>query len=216
MRTKRKSSVLENQTKRFIQLVPSRVRTFLVTAVLSMLVISPAFAHCDSYDGPVVKDALQALETNNVGLVYKWISTEQEAEISALFTKTYNLKKGDKEIYSLVEKHFLETLIRLHRQTEGFGFDGIKAAGTTKPIVQLSDKAIETGNVENLINQLNGHIAKVVEDKYNAVKELEKVKNESPEKGRDYVKAYVMYTHSLEAIHDIVEQVASGHAEHGH
>ena len=216
MRTKRKSSVLENQSKRFIQLMPSRVRTFLITAVLSMLVISPAFAHCDSYDGPVVKDALQALETNNVGLVYKWISTEQEAEISALFTKTYNLKKGDKEIYSLVEKHFLETLIRLHRQTEGFGFDGIKAAGTTKPIVQLSDKAIETGNVENLINQLNGHIAKVVEDKYNAVKELEKVKNESPEKGRDYVKAYVMYTHSLEAIHDIVEQVASGHAEHGH
>ncbi|MEA4810317.1 DUF6448 family protein [Macellibacteroides fermentans] len=216
MRTKRKSSVLENQSKRFIQLMPSRVRTFLITAVLSMLVISPAFAHCDSYDGPVVKDALQALETNNVALVYKWISTEQEAEISALFTKTYNLKKGDKEIYSLVEKHFLETLIRLHRQTEGFGFDGIKAAGTTKPIVQLSDKAIETGNVENLINQLNGHIAKVVEDKYNAVKELEKVKNESPEKGRDYVKAYVMYTHSLEAIHDIVEQVASGHAEHGH
>ena len=216
MRTKRKSSVLENQSKRFIQLMPSRVRTFLVTAVLSMLVISPAFAHCDSYDGPVVKDALQALETNNVALVYKWISTEQEAEISALFTKTYNLKKGDKEIYSLVEKHFLETLIRLHRQTEGFGFDGIKAAGTTKPIVQLSDKAIETGNVENLIKQLNGHIAKVVEDKYNAVKELEKVKNESPEKGRDYVKAYVMYTHSLEAIHDIVEKVASGHAEHGH
>ena len=216
MRTKRKSSVLENQSKRFIQLMPSRVRTFLVTAVLSMLVISPAFAHCDSYDGPVVKDALQALETNNVGLVYKWISTEQEAEISALFTKTYNLKKGDKEIYSLVEKHFLETLIRLHRQTEGFGFDGIIAAGTTKPIVQLSDKAIETGNVENLINQLNGHIAKVVEDKYNAVKELEKVKNESPEKGRDYVKAYVMYTHSLEAIHDIVEKVATGHPEHGH
>ncbi len=216
MRTKRKSSVLENQSKRFIQLMPSRVRTFLVTAVLSMLVISPAFAHCDSYDGPVVKDALQALETNNVALVYKWISTEQEAEISALFTKTYNLKKGDKEIYSLVEKHFLETLIRLHRQTEGFGFDGIKAAGTTKPIVQLSDKAIETGNVENLIKQLNGHIATVVEDKYNAVKALEKVKNESPEKGRDYVKAYVMYTHSLEAIHDIVEQVASGHAEHGH
>ena len=216
MRTKRKSSVLENQTKRFIQLMPSRVRTFLVTAVLSMLVISPAFAHCDSYDGPVVKDALQALETNNVALVYKWISTEQEAEISALFTKTYNLKKGDKEIYSLVEKHFLETLIRLHRQTEGFGFDGIKAAGTTKPIVQLSDKAIETGNVENLIKQLNGHIATVVEDKYNAVKALEKVKNESPEKGRDYVKAYVMYTHSLEAIHDIVEKVASGHAEHGH
>ena len=216
MRTKMKFQITPIQSKGLVQRLSSSVRVLLVTVALSLFAVSPAFAHCDSYDGPVVKDALQALETNNVGLVYKWISTEQEAEISALFTKTYNLKKGDKEIYSLVEKHFLETLIRLHRQTEGFGFDGIKAAGTTKPIVQLSDKAIETGNVENLINQLNGHIAKVVEDKYNAVKELEKVKNESPEKGRDYVKAYVMYTHSLEAIHDIVEKVASGHAEHGH
>ena len=216
MRTKMKFQITPIQSKGLVQRLSSSVRVLLVTVALSLFAVSPAFAHCDSYDGPVVKDALQALETNNVGLVYKWISTEQEAEISALFTKTYNLKKGDKEIYSLVEKHFLETLIRLHRQTEGFGFDGIKAAGTTKPIVQLSDKAIETGNIENLINQLNGHIAKVVEDKYNAVKELEKVKNESPEKGRDYVKAYVMYTHSLEAIHDIVEKVASGHAEHGH
>lgn len=216
MRTKMKFQITPIQSKGLVQRLSSSVRVLLVTVALSLFAVSPAFAHCDSYDGPVVKDALRALDTNNVELVYKWINTAQEAEIGALFTKTYNLKKGDKEIYNLVEKHFLETLIRLHRATEGFGFDGIKPVDSAKPIVQLSDKAIETGSVDNLITQLNSHIAKVVQDKYNAVKELDKVKNESPEKGRAYVKAYVGYTHSLEAIHDIVEKVASGHAEHAH
>ena len=51
-----------------------------VTAML-FLVSAPAFAHCDSYDGPVIKDATIALETNNVNLVLKWITKEQEQEI---------------------------------------------------------------------------------------------------------------------------------------
>ncbi len=83
-------------------------RFFSVLFVTAMLffVSAPAFAHCDSYDGPVIKDAVKAFETNNVTLVYKWITAEQEKEIGDLFNKTYNLKKGDKEIYSIVEKHF--------------------------------------------------------------------------------------------------------------
>lgn len=51
------------------------------------------FAHCaSSYDGPVIKEALVALETNNVNLVLKWVYPEQEAEIISLFTKTVKLK----------------------------------------------------------------------------------------------------------------------------
>ncbi len=63
-------------------------RSFLKTrktslqTVLSLLFVSlfmifgslPASAHCDSYDGPVIKDAIKALETNNVNLVLKWIT----------------------------------------------------------------------------------------------------------------------------------------------
>ena len=45
-------------------------RFFSVLFVTTMLffVSAPAFAHCDSYDGPVIKDAVKALETNNVNL----------------------------------------------------------------------------------------------------------------------------------------------------
>lgn len=39
--------------------------------VLAVYTTKPVVAHCDSYDGPVITDARQALETNNVELVLK-------------------------------------------------------------------------------------------------------------------------------------------------
>lgn len=181
-----------------------------VTTVLLFISI-PASAHCDSYDGPVIKDAMKALETNNVNLVYKWITQEQEAEITAMFNKTYRLKIGDKEIYSIVEKHFLETLVRLHRETEGAPYTGLKPAGTTKQIIVMSDKAIENNDIDGLLTKLNNHIGNIIKEKYHKVETLSKVKNNSDEEGRAYVDAYVDYTHSLEALHDILEG-GGGHA----
>lgn len=175
----------------------------------------PVSAHCDSYDGPTIKDAVQALETNNVNLVLKWITPEQEKEIIPLFNKTYSLRTEDKEVYAIVEKHFFETLVRLHREAEGAPFTGLKPAGTTKMIVQLSDKALESNNIDDFLVKLNTHIGKVIKDKYEKVLALEKVKNDSPDKGREYVEAYVDYTHTIEAIHDIAEQ-SGGHSVHKH
>jgi hypothetical protein len=190
----------------------------LITLILiSIIAISSqkSFAHCDSYDGPVVQDAYKALETNNVSLVLKWVSESQESEIVSLFNKTYKLKTGDSEIYEIVEKHFFETLVRLHRETEGAPYTGLKHAGTTKKIIVMSDKAIESGSIDNLLKNFNDHIEMVIREKYNQVLALEKVKNESVEKGRAYVKAYVEYTHLLEGIHDMIEHGA-GHGAHNH
>ncbi|MDT8393636.1 MAG: DUF6448 family protein, partial [Bacteroidales bacterium] len=145
----------------------------------------------------------------------KWITAEQEKEIISLFNKTYALKSGDKEVYAIVEKHFFETLVRLHRETEGAPYTGLKPAGTTKKIIQLSDQAIESKDIDELLGKLNNHIKQVIREKYEKVVSLDKVKNDSPDKGREYVKAYVDYTHSIEAIHDIVEQGA-GHSAHKH
>lgn len=192
----------------------SRIMLSVALTLLFMVFSSlQVFAHCDSYDGPTVKDALKALETNNVNLVLKWIDKEQEEEIISLFNKTYNLKKGDKEVYTIVEKHFLETLVRLHRETEGAPFTGLKPAGSTKKIVQLSDKALADKDIDDLLEKLNNHIGSIIREKHRKVTELDKVKNESAEKGRAYVAAYVDYTHSIEALHDILED-GSGHHVH--
>lgn len=194
------------------------LQTILTLVIVSLFMIFgsvPASAHCDSYDGPTIKDAVKALETNNVKLVLKWIKPEQEKEIIPLFNKTYALKSGDKEVYAIVEKHFFETLVRLHRETEGAPYTGLKPAGTTKPIILMSDQAIESRNIDDLLGKLNNHIGKVLKEKYEKVAALEKIKNDSPEQGREYVEAYVDYTHTIEAMHDIVEQ-GSGHAAHNH
>ncbi len=163
------------------------------------------FAHCDSYDGPVIQDAYKALESNNIGLVLKWISKEQEPQVKELFDATYKLRGGNKEVYALVEQHFLETLVRLHRETEGAPYTGLKPAGTTKPIIKMSDAAIESHNPDKMITALNNHIGEVLREKYEKVEKLDKVKNSSPEKGREYVDAYVDYTHTVEGLHDIIE-----------
>lgn len=176
----------------------------LLLGILMMLVSLPAQAHCDSYDGPVIQDALKALEQNDVSLVMKWIDAQHEAEISSLFTKTVNLRGQDQEVYQIVEKHFLETLVRLHREGEGAPFTGLKPAGSATHLVQMADASIAQNDIEGLLVKLTNHLKNDLGDKYHKVMELHKVKDDSAEQGRAYVAAYVEYTHTLEGIEHIL------------
>ncbi|HLU90254.1 MAG TPA: DUF6448 family protein, partial [Cyclobacteriaceae bacterium] len=168
----------------------------VLLAAMMLAFTVPTYAHCDSYDGPVIQDAYKALDQEDVSYVMKWIFEDQEAEITSLFNKTVNLKQGDAEVYGIVEKHFLETLVRLHRETEGAPYTGLKPAGSTAPIVQMADNSIENLEVKTLLTNLGNHIQAVITDKYNKVAELSTVKDNSVAEGRAYVVAYVDYTHT--------------------
>ena len=211
MELKRKS-VQNNHSegRKQSKFINAKVFTFALFAVLFMYTQN-TYAHCDSYDGPVIKEAQQALATNNVNLVLKWVDVADEPEIKTLFKKTYELKNGDKEIYAIVEKHFLETLVRLHRATEGVGYTGLKPAGSASPIIIMADNAIDTHSVDDLLSKFTAHIEKVVRKKFDKVEQLGAVKNESLEKGRAYVAAYVDYTHALEEMHEIIEPTQGAH-----
>ena len=202
-------NIISNDRKRTRAI---NVKSFVVALFAMLLMVTQnTFAHCDSFDGPVIKEAMEALASNDVNLVSKWIDKADEPEIKALFKKTYELKNGDKEIYAIVEKHFLETLVRLHRATEGVGYDGLKPAGSASPIVVMADNAIETKSVDDLLSKFTAHIEKAVREKFDKVEELTLVKNESVEKGRAYVAAYVDYTHTLEEMHSIIENGPGAH-----
>lgn len=195
---------MKTSTKPFVHQTLIIVSTivFMLAGTLS------ASAHCDSYAGPVIKDAMRALETNNVALVYKWINPTDEAEIANLFTKTYKLRKGDKEVYQIIEKHFLETLVRLHRASENAPYTGLKSADSVEPIVRMSDEAIETGDIDGLMAKLNAHVTKVIKEKYARMKTLEANKDASPEQGRQYVRAYVDYVHTVQGVHSMIDGTA--------
>lgn len=186
-----------------------KLRSFLLVAVFMVFSLS-ASAHCDSYDGPVIKDAFRALKTNNVELVFKWIIPEQEERIASLFKKTYKLRNGDKEVYSIVEKHFLETLVRLHRETEGEPFTGLKPAGSMTPLVKMADNSIAEKDVDGVLKTVNNHLKKLLRERHAKVVELAETKDDSVEQGRAYVKAYVLYTHTLEKL----ERLLNGHVSH--
>lgn len=181
----------------------------VLTSIFLLVGSLTASAHCDSYDGPVIKDAIKALEANNVNIVLKWITEEQEKEITSLFNKTYGLKNNDKTVYDIDEKHFFETLVRLHREAEGAPYTGLKPAGSTKQIIRMTDSALHEDNIEEFLVKLNNHLNKVVQEKYQIIAELYKVKDNSVAEGRAFVAAYVDYAHTIEAIHHIIENGAA-------
>lgn len=44
-------------------------------------------AHCDTVEGPAVKDGRKALETGNLNYALKWIPADGEAELRDVFEK---------------------------------------------------------------------------------------------------------------------------------
>jgi hypothetical protein len=75
----------------------------------------------------------------------------------------------------------------------------------------MSDNALENGDFAGLLKALNNHINTQLQEKFEKTEALYKVKDNSVEQGRAYVEAYVDYTHSLEAVHDILAS-GGGHS----
>jgi len=166
-------------------------------------------AHCDTLDGPVVKDAQAALESGDVTPVLKWVKEESEPEIKAAFDKALRERKAAKESGDM---DFFETLVRIHRAGEGADFTGLKPAGAVDPAVAKADKAIEEGSVEALADKIGDVVTSGIKDRFSRLMEARKHMNDSVEAGREYVAAYVEYVHHVEGIHNL----ATGGASHKH
>lgn len=183
-----------------------------------MLVSISGFAHCDSYDGPVIKDALKALKENNVELVLKWVEPKYEKEIIAQFNQTIKLRGANQEVNKALETYFLETLVRLHREGEGATYTGLKPVGSMTPMVAMADHSLDTKNVDEVVKTVTNRLEKILRERFARAAELSKKKDESVKAGREYVEAYVQYTHTLEALEHIMDgpisHSGSQHAGH--
>jgi len=181
---------------------------------LSILATSNAWAHCDTLDGPVVKDARTALENGDVTLVLKWVKKEHEEEIKTAFNKTLAVRSGGDDARHLAETWFFETLVRIHRAGEGAPFTGLKPAGSGVPhAVVAADKALEGElSVDEIVNHLSTIVAEGIRNRFAEAAEKKEQSGQTVEAGREYVAAYVDYVHYIEGI----ALLAEGSVEHAH
>ncbi len=180
----------------------------LITGLAAIFVITSvgsAFAHCDTLDGPVVADARSALATGNVTPVLKWVSSGEEESIKAAFKRTLAVRQLGGEAKTLADTYFFESLVRIHRAGEGAPYTGLKPGLSVDPAVALADEALETGSVGKLSDVLSNALENGLTDRFNQVIASSRFAGESVEAGRDYVEAYVQFTHFAEGVHQMIE-----------
>ena len=186
----------------------------LGVAGLALLVLGAdaAFAHCDGLDGPVVKAAQKALQTNNVNLVLIWVKKESEPELKSVFQQTLAVRKVSPESRALADRHLFETLVRLHRAGEGAPYTGLKPAGRDLgPAIPAADRAIESGETAGLETLLMRELRDGLRESFARVQARRNYDANDVAAGREYVKEYVDYIHFVERLHDAMINPAAGH-----
>jgi hypothetical protein len=183
----------------------------MVVLALASSVIT-ASAHCDTMNGPVVAAARLALEKGDVTPVLKWVKPEAEPEIRAAFARTLKVRGAGPEARDLADLYFFETLVRVHRAGEGAPYTGLKPADTdVGPAVKSADQALESGSADAVVTLVTSDIAAGIHQRFTHAMEAKRHVDESVERGRAYVAAYVEYVHFVENIH---LAAGSAHAQH--
>lgn len=183
-----------------------------VAVCANLLFPGSASAHCDTYSGPVIVAAKKALDVNDVTPVLKWVGKEDEERIKAAFKTAVAVRSKAPEFKEFADNYFFETLVRIHRAGEGASYTGLKNEPVER-IIAMSDNAIATGAIDSLANKMAAHLRKGISERFTKVLMTQKNAETSVAAGREYVEAYVNYTHYIEEIHDAIMSGGGHHAE---
>lgn len=166
----------------------------LVVAGMFLLAPVTADAHCDTMDGPAVKDAIRAMDTGNVNYALKWVQPKYEAEVSRAFRMTMKVKDINADTKNLAEQYFFEILLRDHRAGEGVAFDGVKPHGwPVDERVKAADRSIALGNLEPLKGLVEPDKWPELQRRFQKVMSLKDFDVNRVEEGREYIEAYVQF-----------------------
>ncbi len=174
-----------------------------------------AAAHCDTLDGPVVASAKVALEQGDVTPVLKWVGPEHEQEITSVFDHVLAVRELGAEAKAMADRYFFETLVRIHREGEGAPYTGLKPGGAVDPAVTMADQALESGSVDRLANALSAHVDAGIRERFARALRAKKHSDESVDAGRDFVEAYVGFTHYVEELHLLATSNSEHHGRDG-
>lgn len=184
---------------------------FACSLVLALAAAGAAFSHCDSLDGPIVSEALAALDSGDPTPVLKWVRAADEADVREAFARARAVRGRDADVRQLADRYFLETLVRVHRQGEGAPYTGLKPAGHVDPTLVAADAALATGDVAGVADELSAAIGAAIRAKFASASMRRQHAGDSVAAGREYVEAYVQFIHLVERLHqEATGQVAEG------
>ncbi len=168
------------------------------------LLLLAAVGHCDTLDGPLVSVARKSLDDGNVNHVLPWVPSADEAEIRHAFEHAQAVRTLGPEAKSLADRHFLETLVRIHRAGEGAPFTGLKPAGLDHgPAVSGADRALEAKSfekAENLAALIADKVRHGLMTRFRKAVDAKDFDVDDVKAGREYVDAYVPYVHYAESV----------------
>ncbi len=159
--------------------------------------------HCDTLDGPVVKAAKLALEKENVNLILPWVPPKAERELKKAFRSVLPVRKLGKKAAEVADYWFFETAVRLHREGEGAPYTGLKPAGLDwGPVVPRADRAVETGDAQEVIELLKDTVAAELQERFEKAMARKTYDENDVAAAREYIHAmlgFVLYSHHLYA-----------------
>jgi len=187
------------------------IGTVMLVGIILTLMPQKASAHCDTMDGPAVKDGRKALETGNINYAYKWIFAEYEEELKEIFDLSLKARTLGSDAQEVADRWFLENFVRIHRAGEGASYDGLKPSGTVvEPVVVAADESIELGNMSPLKGLVTEEEYHALEEKFNKAIALKDFDVNDVEASRAYVEAYVTFFKMAEG------EEEEHHHGHGH
>lgn len=137
---------------------------------------------------------------------------QDEAEIREAFRHALAVRKLGHEAKELADRHFIETLVRVHRAGEGAPYTGLKSAGADLgPAVPAADRALEDGSIDKVFGLLSETVRKGLHEHFHRVVERKNFAANDVKAGREYVEAYVPYIHYVERLWHAASGAAHGH-----
>lgn len=184
----------------------------LLIGAAALALASPAAAHCDGLDGPVVAAARTALERGDANPALIWVQPKDEAEIRAAFADALAVRKLGANARNMADRYFFETLVRLHRAGEGAPYTGLKPAGRDLgPAIPLADQAVASGSDRELADAVARHAVEGINAHFADLQKKRNFRADDLAAGRDYVASYVTFVHYVEGLHQAAEAAAEGH-----
>ena len=179
---------------------------------MALLLSTPALAHCDGMDGPVVKAAQEALAKGDVNLVLIWVRKNDEAEIRRAFDRSMTVRKLSRQSEELADTYFFETVVRIHRAGEGAPFTGLKPAGRDLgPAIPAADQALKSADVGLLSQLVVDQIRAGLLERYKQVMAAKDFETSDINAGREYVEKYVRFIHYVEGMYEAATRPVKGH-----